>query len=725
MQKDSRRAVWMGRLLAAALLLCVSACDHEGSGAAATPPASSAPASKAEEQSPQLWSRLEQIERLGSSQPDRYAAELRGMLPDTPPGSPERAETLALIGVFVGRTRSHDGVALLEQELAAWPKTPGGRASLVDLQLALANARAVYNRAQGDIREAAQAVADIDQHDLALASPRQLLRARSTQATVLSEAGEAKMALHTAQTAVDQANAYGRAWRRAVAYNDLAICYFQADQPAVARQTEDQAIALGRGDPDPVLMNTLLNLRGMVYSGVGDDSIARQSLIEALDYTEKSGDEGQRALGLANLADFQLRHGQYAQALATAQQAIPVARKSHRLTAEITARQNAGLAKIALGHVAEGRDDVKIAITMDEQDGSAAYVAGDWNELGGYLERAGDLGGAIDAYHEYRRVIDRLLRDDTRKAVIDTQERFEAERRAKEIELLNRDNRLKSEQIRARDLSLAFWGVLGACAVLIAALLALAYQRIIRSNRQLAVSNAHLKVQSECDPLTGLANRRHFQSAIKRLADSGGAGAFVGTVFLVDIDHFKRINDVHGHAAGDAVLVEIARRLRSAVRENDLVVRWGGEEFLIVCGEGGDEVAAAPADRSVVRAFADSRALEPAPAQALGQRLLDLIGGAPIEYGGRPIAVSASIGFASFPVAPHGLSLHWERAIDLADTVMFIAKAHGRNKAYGLTHLDASDEAGAARLATRLEDAWHEGRVRLVALQGPSRERRA
>ncbi|MBV8603407.1 MAG: GGDEF domain-containing protein [Pelomonas sp.] len=721
----SRRAVHAKRFVAVAtLLLGLCACGRDGGSPDAAPPASSAPASRAERQAPELWSELERIERQGASQPDASIAALREILGRAAAGTPERAETLALLANVYGRARARDGVSLLEQELAVWPQTPEARATRVDAQLALATARAVYNRAQGDLREAAQAIADLDQLDLGQASSRQLLRARSTQATVFSETGEPKLALHTAQLAVDLANSYGRAWRRAVAYDDLAFCYYQADELAAARQTEDQAIALGRSDPDPVLMNALLNLRGMVYSGVGDDSISRQSLVDALAYAEKSGDEGQRALGLGNLADFQLRHGQYAQALATAQQAIPVARKTRRLTAEIGARQNAGLAKIALGRVAEGRDDVKIAITMDEQDGSAAYVAGDWNELGQYLERAGDYAGAIDAYHEYRRVIDRLLRDDTRKAVIDTQERFEAERRAKEIELLNRDNRLKSEQIRARDLSLAFWGVLGGCAVLIAALLALAYQRIRRSNRQLAVSNAHLKVQSECDPLTGLANRRHFQSAIKRLTEAGGAGRFSGTVFLIDIDHFKRINDVHGHAAGDVVLVEIARRLKAAVREHDLVVRWGGEEFLIVCGDAGEEPAAAAADHQVARAFADSRALEAAPAQALGQRLLDLVGGAPVEYGGRPIAVSASIGFASFPVAPHGLALHWERAIDLADTVMFIAKAHGRNKAYGLTHLDAADEAGAARLATRLEDAWHDGRVRLVALQGPNRERR-
>ena len=85
-------------------------------------------------------------------------------------------------------------------------------------------------------------------------------------------------------------------------------------------------------------------------------------------------------------------------------------------------------------------------------------------------------------------------------------------------------------------------------------------QRVRQANRQLAQSNALLQHQAEIDPLTGLANRRHLQEAMRRL---GADGSFAGTVFLADLDHFKRINDCHGHAAGDAVLVEMAQRLRS------------------------------------------------------------------------------------------------------------------------------------------------------------------
>ena len=134
-----------------------------------------------------------------------------------------------------------------------------------------------------------------------------------------------------------------------------------------------------------------------------------------------------------------------------------------------------------------------------------------------YLERAGDLSGAVFAYREHRRVSERVLRDETRKLLLEAQERQAAEQRAREIELLNRDNALKAEQVHQRNLALMLWVALGGCVLVSLVLLWQAFRRARRTNEQLAHSNASLKRQSESDPLTGLANRRHFQAAIHTL----------------------------------------------------------------------------------------------------------------------------------------------------------------------------------------------------------------
>ncbi len=716
MKREASIISWRGPAWVA-LLLCVSV------GLAGCP-TGDAPLGAAQAQSPasstdtgQILAALERIERVGRSRPEEYARQAAELAERTPPGSAMRAEALGVRALVLAFGRSREGIDQLEAALTTWPNA----ATLPDLRVALATAKGRFMHAQGDLREASKSVAEVEAAVLAKATPRQQLRLQGVRSQVLSEAGQVNEALNAAQAELNLAGGVGGVWRRAAALSNLALCYYRADQMATARKTLTESIELARKDPDPVLMYSVLNMRGVLYGEEGNGQIAQDSFTEALRYAEDAGDDSERSLVMGNLADMHLHRGQYAEALKMAEQVLVLSRKTRRLVAEIGARHNAGLAKIGLGRVAEGREDVRVAITMDEQSGSTSYAAADWEELGKYLEKAGDFGGAIDAYHEHRRVVDRILRDDTRKAVVVAQEHFDAERRTAEIELLNRDNSLKEERIRARNLQLGLWASLAACAVLAGALLVLAYQRVRKTNTALAATNDLLKMQSEIDPLTGLANRRYFQAAIKALASEEQGGRLSGAVFLIDIDHFKRINDQWGHAVGDSVLIEVARRLRGALREDDLVVRWGGEEFLIVVkGDALEEEVEPPRDDgNIARPFVDSRALNPGSAQTLAQRLLDLIGTEPVQHEDRSVRVTASIGFAGFPLDPAGLSLPWERAIDLVDTVMYIAKAHGRNKAYGIARIEARDETEVAHIAPRMEAAWQAGQVHLVALHGP------
>jgi diguanylate cyclase (GGDEF)-like protein len=154
------------------------------------------------------------------------------------------------------------------------------------------------------------------------------------------------------------------------------------------------------------------------------------------------------------------------------------------------------------------------------------------------------------------------------------------------------------------------------------------------------------------------------------------------------------------------VLVEVARRLRAALRDEDLVVRWGGEEFLVL-----------------------ATALSQDQTQALAQRLLTTIGGTPVPLpggadGAGPDApsqahVSASIGYACFPTEPTRLAVGWPHALDLVDTALYLAKAHGRNLAYGVRLLHARDEQELQAISHGLEAAWAAGRVKLTPLRGP------
>ena len=99
------------------------------------------------------------------------------------------------------------------------------------------------------------------------------------------------------------------------------------------------------------------------------------------------------------------------------------------------------------------------------------------------------------------------------------------------------------------------------------------------------------------DHLTGLANRRE---GLRQAGEEMGRAGRTGNplfAMMIDIDHFKKINDTHGHAAGDAVLQEVARRMKSGVREYDVLCRYGGEEFLVITPESGISQAISVAER--------------------------------------------------------------------------------------------------------------------------------
>jgi predicted signal transduction protein with EAL and GGDEF domain len=131
------------------------------------------------------------------------------------------------------------------------------------------------------------------------------------------------------------------------------------------------------------------------------------------------------------------------------------------------------------------------------------------------------------------------------------------------------------------------------------------------------------------------------------------------------------------------------------LRETDMIVRWGGEEFL----------AFLP---SVPRAGIDD----------IARRLLDGISSNTIEYQGRKIAVNVSIGFAPMPLSPGEQPLPWERAVNLVDMALYMAKGHGRNRAYGVRGFAAGGGTTLEQIEHDLELAWRSGAVDMSVVLG-------
>jgi predicted signal transduction protein with EAL and GGDEF domain len=147
------------------------------------------------------------------------------------------------------------------------------------------------------------------------------------------------------------------------------------------------------------------------------------------------------------------------------------------------------------------------------------------------------------------------------------------------------------------------------------------------------------------------------------------------------------------------VLKMIADSLREILRETDMIVRWGGEEFLAF-------LPAIP--RSGV--------------EEIARRLLTGISTTTIAYQNVKIQVDVSIGFAPFPLVPGDHALPWERAVNLVDMALYLAKAHGRNRAYGVRGFANFEQTSMEAIEQDLERAWRAGFVDLSIVLGDSQE---
>ncbi|MDM4766256.1 sensor domain-containing diguanylate cyclase [Pelomonas sp. SE-A7] len=210
------------------------------------------------------------------------------------------------------------------------------------------------------------------------------------------------------------------------------------------------------------------------------------------------------------------------------------------------------------------------------------------------------------------------------------------------------------------------------------------YRRLEATLKALRVTQTQLEEASLSDPLTGLRNRRFLlqhldadtgislrrhEDALRQLPyQSPEDGDLL--FFMVDIDHFKAVNDEHGHAAGDQVLIQLCERLREVSRESDYLVRWGGEEFLMV---------ARHSDRR--------------EAGLIAERIRAAVAGRPFQLeNGQSLSKTCSIGFAAYPFLPQAPSrLGWAEVVELADQGLYRAKRSGRNRWSGLS---ASTAAG-------------------------------
>ncbi|MFN2333411.1 MAG: diguanylate cyclase [Wenzhouxiangellaceae bacterium] len=292
------------------------------------------------------------------------------------------------------------------------------------------------------------------------------------------------------------------------------------------------------------------------------------------------------------------------------------------------------------------------------------------------LEQLEQFPEALAMMREYRELTEELASADAQARVAELQTAFDLER--KERELLESERArlageaevaaLQAEQSRERLVNaflLAGVIMLGLFLALMVRALRLRTQanqllaeknaEIDKQHKALGKTNALLHRQSVEDELTGLGNRRSLRQLLGSKTPTA-LGQSPALLVLVDIDRFKGVNDQFGHAAGDRVLAQFAGALRAVAGPDDVLVRWGGEEFVWLVAKAG--ISDAP-DRC--RALADQ------------------VGAADFKVFDRHLAITCSMGFSTFDPGVENPQTEFDLALKIADAALYEIKGRGRN----------------------------------------------
>jgi diguanylate cyclase (GGDEF)-like protein len=620
----------------------------------------------------------DQLEMLEWSDPERAAQIVDAAPAPSADSSASEIEMLEIRGMIYADNTRDDDVDAVVQRLDA--KARAGN------EAAVRAARFVRAYSARQHNQFATAEAELKGIDInSIGSDTERYRVLSLRGHVFRVLGQDDASLPFLERALDLANKMHDDLRTLHAMLALASIYIDSGNfdRATLQLKSARNLATRLGDETGLVETE--ERTADIADRRGDRAEERRASLAGLEHAKHSGSSRWLELALLNLGDSYLKTRDFSESLKYSKQALPMMLRTNHHYDEQIVLFNEGLAYIGLGSIKAGEKLAEGAI-------STALAGSDFldakellREYADALEHAGYLMMAIQAYHRYDEISEKFMTNTRQRAFLELSAQFDDERKARELELLRRDNELKVSEMRGQRLQqqLILAGALFiAC---ICAALLWAFARVSKVNERLRFSSEH-------DPLTGLSNRRYFNERV--LAVEGGRPVG-GCVLLADLDHFKRINDTHGHPAGDAVLAAISQRLSAALRDTDKLVRWGGEEFLAVLGP-----------------------MTPAQADLTAERLLHAVRREPVMWNGHMIHCTISIGYASFPMAGSATDISLDSAISLVDKALYVAKRRGRDRACLIKVVSARDDKELTRISAEFESATMDRRVQLVEILG-------
>lgn len=468
----------------------------------------------------------------------------------------------------------------------------------------------------------------------------------------------------------------------ATSYQNIGVLYRHLKDYEQALTYYDQALEIHRETEQPIRISTTLSNLGELYALMGRHDDSMEKTKEALHIAREADNVSGVAVCLENLGSLYADLGDYDNAEITLLEAI-------HLAEEAGIKRSIGNTSLALARVlAKKRELNKVrqllekAVVVAEEIGERPLLRNAYRELQGYYTITGDTEAAY-RYHELFTVLNNeLVGAETATRIANLQTKYELERKQNQIELLQRDNGIKELQIARQRWIGGF--IITALALVAVVALAIHYRyRIVsRAHRlleekneeiakqqtrlsklnddlnryanQVQAANEALYQSSIMDGLTNAYNRNYVLADLEKEVSRAIRHGNNLSLLMIDLDHFKKINDTFGHLTGDRVLREASDMIMKQLRSEDVLGRYGGEEFIAILPDTGLDGAERSAER--IRAVIEE-----------------------LEFSGTELLIklTVSIGVADFESCE-------VRSLDgllhCADVAMYAAKEAGRNR---------------------------------------------
>ncbi|MCC5826310.1 diguanylate cyclase [Alkalimonas sp.] len=523
---------------------------------------------------------------------------------------------------------------------------------------------------KGQMNEAYQTIVELESFLESVVQPRIRYYANNLLGRIYIQDNQFELAskhLHAAMEAVQETDDERTAIRRTYLQSQLAQLHADMQNLEQGLELINQAIA---GVPESLKdhLPEFYLTKGYIEGELGHHEASIRTHYLALEQASELGYQGIALLSLNNIGAAYILMHQYEQAIEPLLQAKELAIELEDEYTQQLVLLNLGYIEVMQGNHDEGLQQMRSGIEYYREHGRRSDLERFLTEFAKALNHAGYHIEEAAILREQRDLNKELFQADRERILAEMQQRFQAREQAHHIQRLEQANALQERTIENKQLQNRLILLAAFAAAMAGILMWLLYRKVRHINRRLKEANKQLEFQSLRDPLTGLFNRRSFQQRMAKRwqqKEHRHHGEERDALILLDIDFFKQINDQHGHAAGDDILTEVAKRLTQSLRQHDQAIRWGGEEFLLYLHR-----------------------IKPKDLNTLVERTLYLLAEKPFMVNGQPIVVTATAGFITLPFddIPEE-KLNWEKALQLADLALYSGKSKGRNQACGVTGL--------------------------------------